>query len=1133
MASESPCHETRSSFEMKRDILLSTKTSWIHLDEDIPTPNVADNPLEDSKEENIRHWLNSGFFLSTNENLQDKEEAGMVQMTVQSYMRCLHQFAESPVMSRWNSFNSSYSLTSAPTSITELLQLWEKDPVEILLDLGFGKEEPDICTKIPSRFLSSASVAKGINICVFLEAQKQRMDVENPDLYGRFRQLEVLDHVASAFSSLLNNVNNQQERTEDSTGVEKNMMDMQNNTAMAMRAKRRRIGQLLKRVSRQATVKQQSTQASENSESCSAGEKQSPTFAGMDDCIETRTGFSENKILDSVTEEQFPTEEDALTSQPPQMLGLKTWALSHIPVRQSCLLSSSEMPAKDRTRKESNLLLTQTLRKVSRLNCKPPDSFEMEEIQSFEDETPWGNPLDCTSGAVVTRANSYQSDSSGFLEEPSEPSPLQNLPMLGHLNLRYDTHDQQTPQSTDLSVSYQDTQQKPEGTVPKAECKNSLKVEGECNDQREETDLSQTARDGLHQTWNDQSEDFVEEMVYDVDKKEMEVEGEWLGKDENCEQQLTLCFQGDDQEVENIVFPECDHHLYINALHKSPDPSPTEYNGTTSNDFSGSRICTKEEVSERPLIEEDAREVYNENVQEDTTERIKEKQWDMEIFSKADTLIPVIKATGDQELNQMDLDSKLCCSFETGAQETEWQVSSLKNENEVISDCYFPVHDCTAYGLEERPEFSSYESSETCCLDEILAASEPEKDDPSQNLKINTNPFKSVTVQMSSQLVSTMQNVPLSEGFAKAQPLECTSDRSQYSEGEHVIISELGTLKENLKEHRDALIQTDSTEVKKKNQWPDPPFHRHGHLTKSVSLDTGLYGNCKSSCCGALAARPSPFAHCCHCFCCHHCCFFWANPLTGSSKHPAASCPNQANTELQLLRTLRLLQETSMKNISPCTVHEIETMKSSCQHFREKLDDIEQQLIEQQALFSSAMSDEGREEKRRLQVLRQAVRREVAELECQLNDRARQVKEGILMQLDQLLEEQSQLLSELGLSNGREEINAQNNQVVSDAANITHPCAGHSELVVPQDSSRIETFPSSSSASMPTTSKMWLPTMTVTQPKSVESDPQELSISKKETKGPPQSKMDFKTFLQILKNSFRNSFSNDLTEGKD
>uniref|UniRef100_A0A7M4EUL5 ITPR interacting domain containing 1 n=1 Tax=Crocodylus porosus TaxID=8502 RepID=A0A7M4EUL5_CROPO len=753
-------------------------------------------------------------------------QSGMVQMTVQSYMRCLHQFAESPVMSRWNSFNSSYSLTSAPTSITELLQLWEKDPVEILLDLGFGKEEPDICTKLPSRFLSSASVAKGINICVFLEAQKQRMDVENPDLYERFRQLEVLDHVASAFSSLLNNVNNQQERTEDSTGVE-NMMDMQNKTAMEMRAKRRRIGELLRRVSRQATVKQQSAQASENSKSCSAGEKQSPASAGMDDCIETRMGFSENKILDSVTKEKFPTEEDALTSQTPQMLGLKTLALSHIPVRQSCLLSSSEMPAKDRTRKESNLLLTQTLRKLSRLNCKPPDSFEMEEIQSFEDETPWGNPLDCTSGAVVTRANSYQSDSSGFLEEQSEPSPLQ---------------------VNELMILFHNT---------------------------------------------------------------------------------------------------CEKFVFLAKL-----------------------------VPTLPLPP--------------TINRMKKHQNYEKSSSIVDTIFLrfLVKT---REL--MDLDLKLCCSFETGAQETEWQVSSLKNENELISDCYFPVDDCTAYGLEERPEFSSYESSEACCLDKILAASEQEKDDPSQNLKINTNPFKSVTVQMSSQLVSTMQNVPLSEGFAKSQALECASDRSQCSEGEHVIISELGTLKENLKEHRDALIQTDSTEGKKKNQWPDPPFHRHGHLTKSVSLDTGLYRNCKLSCYGALAAWPAPFAHCCHCFCCHHCCFFWASPLTGSSKHPAASCPNQASIELQLLKTLRLLQETSMKNISPCTVHEIETMKTSCQRFREKLDDIEQQLIEQQALFSSAMSDEGR----RLQVLRQAVRREVAELECRLNDRACQVKEGILM----------------------------------------------------------------------------------------------------------------------------------------
>lgn len=56
--------------------------------------------------------------------------------------------------------------------------------MEVLLDLGFGADEPDICTQIPARFLGCGSAARGIDIRVFLEAQKQRMDIENPDLYG-------------------------------------------------------------------------------------------------------------------------------------------------------------------------------------------------------------------------------------------------------------------------------------------------------------------------------------------------------------------------------------------------------------------------------------------------------------------------------------------------------------------------------------------------------------------------------------------------------------------------------------------------------------------------------------------------------------------------------------------------------------------------------------------------------------------------------------------------------------------------------------------------------------------------------------------------------------------------------------
>lgn len=57
--------------------------------------------------------------------------------------------------------------------------------MEILLNLGFGTEEPDVCTKIPPRFLSGVSVAKGFDIQAFLEAQKKQVDIERPNLYGK------------------------------------------------------------------------------------------------------------------------------------------------------------------------------------------------------------------------------------------------------------------------------------------------------------------------------------------------------------------------------------------------------------------------------------------------------------------------------------------------------------------------------------------------------------------------------------------------------------------------------------------------------------------------------------------------------------------------------------------------------------------------------------------------------------------------------------------------------------------------------------------------------------------------------------------------------------------------------------
>lgn len=87
-------------------------------------------------------------------------------------------------------------------SVMDVLNVLKDDPEELLLDLGFGIEEPDITGRIPARFLNCESSARGISYQLFLEAQQNRMDVENPDV--RSKHVSSSSHKNGIMSYLLN-----------------------------------------------------------------------------------------------------------------------------------------------------------------------------------------------------------------------------------------------------------------------------------------------------------------------------------------------------------------------------------------------------------------------------------------------------------------------------------------------------------------------------------------------------------------------------------------------------------------------------------------------------------------------------------------------------------------------------------------------------------------------------------------------------------------------------------------------------------------------------------------------------------------------------------------------------------------
>ncbi|XP_074055117.1 protein ITPRID1 isoform X2 [Macrotis lagotis] len=1085
----------------KREILLSTKRAWLPLDEQQTPPPREENldspipEIENSRQENIQQWLDSGFFITAQENLQQAiiqtdslNKQGVVPETVKDYMRSLQQFSETPTLSRGTSFNSSLSVPSIPKSISEWLEFWQKDPVEILLDLGFGAEEPDISTKIPARFLRGSSAAKGINIRVFLEAHKHRMDLETPNLYGRFRQLEVLDHVTTAFSSLLNNVNSLQREGQEKRQAEDPKLAQMN----LIQDRRRRIGQLLRRASKQ-TIRRDGTQR--RTESLRVKEDLLPSPVESDKCpslSSLRMHLADRSHLGPLTENQLPlASKKQISNEASPFVPGKPWPpLLSMALKQHPLPCASEGSTRDRGFQEKVLILSHRLRQVAHMDGKSPDSFEMEEVQSFEEEH--GNPLEATLGTVgagVTRASSCQSDSSGFLEEPLEPLPPQISPLLTHQSLCCGRQEAPSP-------SLEFPQHQPQEPIADASrCALNLPILDQDQSNREEEVSAHEAEDDSLS---------ADHLIQEGSFKETPP-----GKDLERKEKPTWNFPPSHQtnfEVDGVT---------ITSKHDYP---------------MGFTIAHIVEVKPDCFEVEDPEAVFM-----GKSISIMGSDYDQGVPIYVDNYKSSSEVPGDGQRGQQNPDiSRLESSSENGMLTTQRQ--DFLTQSEVTS---------SLGGLDEVSKLSLYSSDDIdgCRFLSTPGLGASGKTSPKSDAKvgnfildaeINPNGFRSVTVQMPSKLVSGI-NSTTSEEVPRENTLDPLLKPSKFYKSGTFLTSTPGKgVRE--RQTKEASVQTEKNKFGFQNVCPAlncccSTTHRRHHLTQSVSLDSGSLGLHWST------SDSKPTVHrvqCKHVNCCCCCCCFWHHHHPWDwQHHDCASCSYQHHLQDQLTKIVKILQEALLREFSLSTVQDLEIWRAVCQSFREHSEEIGQHLLKQQAYVLSDMSEEGREEMRQLHNLRQDLHHQVTELEFQLSDRARQIQEGMLL-FDQLLEEQSQLCSELDLSNWGEGSKPTpctdsdiQEPVFPRAASPTIKGQGTS---LPEETRACALNSPSSGGSL----EIALPSPTLAVSSLTPSATSWDQHGSNEVKrGSNQSRMDLKGFLCKLKKTFKSSFGNEPTDGQN
>lgn len=346
------------------------------------------------------------------------------------------------------SMNSTGSGKSSGTvsSVSELLDLYEEDPEEILYNLGFGREEPDIASKIPSRFFNASSGAKGIDIKVYLGAQMQRMELENPNyaLTSRFRQTEVLATVANVFSEIYSQVSGrplQKIGTKDAETKESLPLRSNNSALHAAKMLKKSLTRQNLLNSMEGTSGQ--SNGTSNPDGTERGHPHDPHSDSEPKPPKVFRKKDSSSPLATVTEECVQAspqagvngveEEPALINRDPAEAGDLPDAsvvVSVIEVSEqsdcdqtgesdSCAVQDQQKSVSSST-PEKDICSLLPNPHIAHLLSQPRDSFEMEELQSIDGEAVCGTRCISRAGSEnFLRTASQQSDSSGFAEDPS------------------------------------------------------------------------------------------------------------------------------------------------------------------------------------------------------------------------------------------------------------------------------------------------------------------------------------------------------------------------------------------------------------------------------------------------------------------------------------------------------------------------------------------------------------------------------------------------------------------------------------------------------------------------------------------------------------------------------------------